>query len=38
MVTLPAIAVKDLGIHDSERMKVYLDREKKQVVFELQKT
>ena len=36
LVTIPAPAIKALGIKDSERMKVYLDRENSRVVFELQ--
>jgi antitoxin component of MazEF toxin-antitoxin module len=37
MVTIPHEAVKKLGIKDNETMKVYLDTEKKQVLFELLK-
>ncbi len=35
LVTIPATAVKALGTHDSERMKVYLDKENGRVVYEL---
>ncbi|MDG6918272.1 MAG: AbrB/MazE/SpoVT family DNA-binding domain-containing protein [Nitrososphaerota archaeon] len=35
MVTIPADAVKELGIKEKQRVKVYLDRKMKRVVFEL---
>lgn len=34
-VTIPSEAVKDLDIEAHERMKVYLDKKMKRVVFEL---
>lgn len=37
LVTIPAPAIKSLGIKDSERMKVYLDKEAGRVIFELVK-
>jgi len=38
MVTIPSEAVKMLGIKDNERTKVYVDKEKKRVIFEIMKT
>ena len=35
MVTVPNEAVKLLGIKDNERTKVYVDKDKKRVIFEL---
>lgn len=35
MVTVPSEAVKILDIRDNERMKVYVDKDKKRVIFEL---
>jgi bifunctional DNA-binding transcriptional regulator/antitoxin component of YhaV-PrlF toxin-antitoxin module len=35
MVTIPREAVKMLGIKDNERTKVYVDKEKKRVIFEI---
>ncbi len=37
MVTVPSEAVKMLGIKDNERTKVYVDKEKKRIIFELVK-
>jgi bifunctional DNA-binding transcriptional regulator/antitoxin component of YhaV-PrlF toxin-antitoxin module len=37
MVTIPTEAVKMLGIKDNERTKVYVDKEKKRVIFEVMK-
>jgi len=36
MVTIPAEAVKMVGIVDSERIKVLVDKERKRVIYELQ--
>jgi len=38
MVTIPSDAVKMLGIKDNERTKVYVDKEKKRIIFEIMKT
>jgi bifunctional DNA-binding transcriptional regulator/antitoxin component of YhaV-PrlF toxin-antitoxin module len=38
MVTVPSEAVKMLGIKDNERTKVYVDKEKKRIIFELMKS
>jgi bifunctional DNA-binding transcriptional regulator/antitoxin component of YhaV-PrlF toxin-antitoxin module len=38
MVTIPSEAVKMLGIKNNERTKVYVDKEKKRVIFEIMKT
>ena len=38
MVTVPNEAVKLLGIKDNERTKVYVDKEKRRVIFEILKT
>jgi bifunctional DNA-binding transcriptional regulator/antitoxin component of YhaV-PrlF toxin-antitoxin module len=38
MVTIPSEAVKMLGIKDNERTKVYVDKEKKKIIFELVKS
>jgi bifunctional DNA-binding transcriptional regulator/antitoxin component of YhaV-PrlF toxin-antitoxin module len=35
MVTIPSDAVKMLGIKDNERTKVYVDKDKKRVIFEI---
>lgn len=35
MVTIPSEAVKILGIKDNERTKVYVEKEKKRVIFEI---
>jgi len=35
LLTIPAEAVKQLGIRDNERVKVYLDKRARRVVFEL---
>jgi len=37
MVTVPSEAVKLLGIKDNEKTKVYVDKEKKRVIFEIAK-
>jgi len=37
MVTVPSEAVKMLGIQDNERTKVYVDKDKKRVIFEITK-
>lgn len=37
MVTVPSEAVRILGIKDNERTKVYVDKEKKRIMFELLK-
>jgi len=37
MVTIPSEAVKMLGIKNNERTKVYVDKEKKRVIFEITK-
>lgn len=37
MITIPAEAVKVLKIAGLERMKVYLDKENRRVIFELVK-
>lgn len=38
MVTIPSEAVKLLGIKDNERTKVYVEKEKKRIIFELMKS
>jgi bifunctional DNA-binding transcriptional regulator/antitoxin component of YhaV-PrlF toxin-antitoxin module len=38
MITIPSDAVKMLGIKDNERTKVYVDKEKKRIIFEIMKT
>jgi bifunctional DNA-binding transcriptional regulator/antitoxin component of YhaV-PrlF toxin-antitoxin module len=38
MVTVPSEAVKMLGIKDNERTKVYVDKDKKRIIFELMKS
>ena len=38
MVTIPSEAVKMLGIKDNERTKVYVDKNRKRVIFELVET
>lgn len=38
MVTVPRDAVKMLGIKDNEKTKVYVDKDKKRVIFEVIKT
>jgi flagellar assembly factor FliW len=38
MVTIPSEAVKMLAIKNNERTKVYVDKEKKRVIFEIMKT
>jgi bifunctional DNA-binding transcriptional regulator/antitoxin component of YhaV-PrlF toxin-antitoxin module len=38
MVTVPSEAVKMLGIKDNERTKVYVDKDKKRIIFELIKS
>ena len=35
MATIPAEAVKQLGIKDKQRLKVYLDKNTKRVIFEV---
>ena len=35
MITIPSEAVKMLGIKDNERTKVYVDKERKRIIFEL---
>jgi len=35
MVTIPSLAVKELGIKDRERLKVIIDIEKKRVIYQL---
>jgi bifunctional DNA-binding transcriptional regulator/antitoxin component of YhaV-PrlF toxin-antitoxin module len=37
MVTIPKEAVKMLGIKDNERTKVYVDKDKRRVIFEIMK-
>jgi bifunctional DNA-binding transcriptional regulator/antitoxin component of YhaV-PrlF toxin-antitoxin module len=38
MVTIPSEAVKLLGIKDNERTKVYVEKERKRIIFELVKS
>ena len=38
MVTVPNEAVRFLGIKDNERTKVYVDKEKRRVIYEIIKT
>ena len=35
LLTIPAEAVKALGVKDNERVKVYVDKRTKRVIFEL---
>ena len=35
LLTIPAEAVRQLGIKDNERVKVYIDKRTKRVIFEL---
>ena len=35
LLTIPSAAVKQLGIKDNERVKVYLDKRMRRVIFEI---
>ena len=35
MVTIPVEVIRDLGIEKGDRLKVYLDRELKRIIYEI---